>query len=445
MGSKRQSKTLSVIPTNTNEKGIVLVGTIALVAILALLGTVGVVTTSTEIIISKNYKTSVQARYVSEAGIHRTIGMLNSGPGWIEGLTDPTIDAFPGDNSFGNGTYVVKVYEDDPTPGKVRILTTGDVNGSSSTFEAIVSPQSYKILDYATFDCGDITLKVSENNVINGDVFVNGNLDLEDAGIQQIIGDVYATGDIVIGGVSSITGNAYANGNIDLESSASPYNIDGDAKAKGSVSGDWDKVSGNVSDGVSPDPVTNLCDAAHLGGITITSEEIQDFRDEAFSSGTYIDGNYEYDTSDNFTGIVHITEDLEITADSTFSGNVIFIVDGNVDISGSLTTTNGSYVNFLVPNGNFKVKGGGNIVIDGTVLVGTVTVDDEGKVISVSGGDVKVTEDSNLTVNGSVIAVAGNTDTGLGGTFVVNYQSSDDNDLISSGSYAMMQWREIRN
>jgi hypothetical protein len=406
---------------------------------------VGVVTTSTEIIISKNYKTSVQARYVSEAGIHRTIGMLNSGPGWIEGLTDPTIDAFPGDNSFGNGTYVVKVYEDDPTPGKVRILTTGDVNGSSSTFEAIVSPQSYKILDYATFDCGDITLKVSENNVINGDVFVNGNLDLEDAGIQQIIGDVYATGDIVIGGVSSITGNAYANGNIDLESSASPYNIDGDAKAKGSVSGDWDKVSGNVSDGVSPDPVTNLCDAAHLGGITITSEEIQDFRDEAFSSGTYIDGNYEYDTSDNFTGIVHITEDLEITADSTFSGNVIFIVDGNVDISGSLTTTNGSYVNFLVPNGNFKVKGGGNIVIDGTVLVGTVTVDDEGKVISVSGGDVKVTEDSNLTVNGSVIAVAGNTDTGLGGTFVVNYQSSDDNDLISSGSYAMMQWREIRN
>ncbi|KKL65747.1 hypothetical protein LCGC14_2151860, partial [marine sediment metagenome] len=60
-----------MISKNENEKGIVLIGAIALIAILALLGTVGIVTTTTEIIISKNHKTSVQARYITEAGIHR--------------------------------------------------------------------------------------------------------------------------------------------------------------------------------------------------------------------------------------------------------------------------------------------------------------------------------------------------------------------------------------
>jgi hypothetical protein len=100
----------------------------------------------------------------------------------------------------------------------------------------------------------------------------------------------------------------------------------------------------------------------------------------------------------------------------------------------------GSSVIFLVPNGSFKVKGGGNVVIDGTVLVGTVYPDG-----TKTGVNVKVSEDSNLTVNGRVIVVNGNTDAEFGGTFVVNYPSSDDTDLISSGSYAMLHWREIRN
>ncbi len=447
MDSKRQSKSLSVKPTNANEKGIVLVGAIALVAILALLGTVGVVTTSTELIISKNHKTSVQARYVAEAGIHRSIGMLNSSPGWIDGI-DPTINAFSGDDSFGNGTYDVKVYEDDPTQGKVRILTTGDVNGSSSTFEAIVTPETYGILDYATFDCGDISLKLSPDNVITGDVFVDGTLDLEDSGVQLIIGDVYARGDIIIGGTSSITGNAFANGNIDVESDAI-LNIDGNATAGGVVTGPvgWEsKVSGTVSNGASPDPVEDLCNGTDLAAITITSEEIQNFRDNY----DYTFVNYEYTTSDNFTGIIYISGDFELLTDSTYSDNVVIVVDGVVDITGSLTrhasASAGSSVVFIVPNGDFNVKGGGNVVIDGTVLVGTVDSDGSNPI----GGNIDVTEDSNLTVNGNIIAVntaigKGNTDAGTGGTFVVNYQSQDDSDLTKPGTYAMLHWREIRN
>jgi hypothetical protein len=363
--------------------------------------------------------------------------MLNSSPGWIAGLADPTSDAFPGDNSFGNGTYVVKVYEDDPIPGKIRIITTGDVNGSSSTFEAVVSPQPLEILDYASFDCGNITLKDSDFNVIQGDVFVNGNLDLEESGIQEIQGDVYATGDIVIGGESFITGDAYANGNIDLLSSAIP-NIAGTATAGVAFDGPGTVTGDKI---LTPDTVENLCDGTNLAGLTITSDEIQNLR----VNPDYTFGNYEYMTADNLAGIVHIAGDFELTVDSTFSEDVIIIVDGSVDISAKLTSTNDSSVTFLVPDGSFKVKGGGDVIIDGTVLVGTVTVDEAGNVISVSGGDVKVTEDSNLTVNGRIIVVNGNTDAESGGTFVVNYQSYEDGDLIKPGTYAMLQWREVRN
>ena len=436
MISKLQLNKSSMISKHENEKGVVLVGTIALVAILALLGTVGIVTTSTEIIISKNHKTSVQARYITEAGIHRTIGMLNSSPGWIAGLSDPTTNAFPGDNSFGNGTYVVKVFEDDPAPGSVRINTTGSVNGSSSTFEAIVTSQKYKILNYSTFNCGNLTLKLSENNVIRGNVFVNGNIELEASGIQQIQGDVYATGTIDIGGTSSITGNAYANGNIDLSSTASP-NIDGNATAGGSVNGT--AVSGTISQGVTPAPVADLCSGTYLAGITMTSEDIQDFRDNA---DTTIVGNYEFDGNNNYTGIVHITGNFELTGNATFSGNVIFIVDGSALITGSLTSSPpGSTVTFLVPTGGFEVKGGGTFTISGTLLVGTVDPDGS----NITGGSIEVTQNSALTVNGNVIAVHGNTDALLGGSFTANHQSPIDSNLIIQGTYTMTQWREIRN
>jgi hypothetical protein len=367
--------------------------------------------------------------------------MLNSSPGWIAGLANPTVDAFPGDNSLGNGTYVVKVFEDDPTPGKIRINTTGNVNGSTSTFEAIVTPQPYKILDYATFNCGNLDLKVSETNVITGDVFVSGNLDMAASGLQQIQdGNVYAMGDIVISGTSSITGgNAFANGNIDLQSAAIPYVIDGTATAKGSVSGDWNKVSGDVSDFVSPDPVENLCGGTNLAGITITSEDILNFRNKA---DTKISGAYTFDSGDNYTGIVHITGNFGLTGNATFSDNVIFIVDGNAEISGSLTSTNGSTVTFLVPTGDFEVVGGGTFTIDGTVLVGTI--DSDGNNPTFSNIDVK--GGSNLIVNGNVIAVNGNTDAkSEGGSFVVNYKSTVDSNLIKPGTYTMTQWREIKN
>ncbi len=445
MNSKRQSKTSGVIPASA-EKGFVLIAVIMLLIILALIGTVAVITTTTEIKISGNYKTRTQSFYIAEAGVHRAIGMLNDATtDWIGGLTEDELatNVFPGGNSLGNGTYIVTISKDDPTLGSVRINSTGSATTSSSTVEAIVTLQYYDILNYGTFDCGDLVLKEGETNKISGgDVFVSGNLDLEATGNHQIQdGDVYVMGNININGISSITGgNAFANGNINVLSSVSPT-IDGNATAGGVVSGSvgWeDKVSGNVSDGVSA-PVTNQCSGTNLSDITITSDVIQGFRDNAT---TTISGDYTFDSGHNYTGIVHITGNFELTGNETFSGNVIFIVDGNANITGSLNSNPpGSNITFLVPTGNFDVKGGGNFTIDGTLLVGTVDPDGN----NITGGNISIVDGSNLTVNGNVIAINGNTDTSSGGAFTVNYQSPNDSNLMEPNSYKMTQWREIRN
>ena len=425
-----------------NEKGLVLIAALALIAILALVATLSVTTTYTDIKISSNYKTSVQSFYIAEAGVHRAIGMLNDATtDWIDNIDKA--DAFFGDNSLGNGTYVVKVFENDPVSGSVRINSTGNVTGSSSTVEVIVTKQYYDVfLNYAIFVCGNLDLKEGETNIISGgDVFVNGDLVLEASGTHQIQnGNVYAMGDIKINGSSSITGgNAFANGDIDVLSSASP-NIGGNATTgTGGVVSDWDEVSGNVYEGVSPDPVINLCSGTNLADIIITSEDIQNLRDNAT---TTINDDYKFNSAHNYTGIVHITDNFKLKEDATFSGNVIFIVDGNVEIKGSLTSSPpGSTVTFLVPNRNFKVKGGGTFTIDGTVIVGTVNQDGSG----VTGGKIEVKDGSNLIVNGNVIAVNGDIDASSGGAFTINYQSPNDSNLIAPNNYTMTQWREVSN
>ena len=61
-----------------DEKGLVLVVSLMMVAVIMLLGTTAVMTTSTDMKISANYKTGNQAFYVSEAGIEEARGRLKA-------------------------------------------------------------------------------------------------------------------------------------------------------------------------------------------------------------------------------------------------------------------------------------------------------------------------------------------------------------------------------
>jgi hypothetical protein len=76
MNLKRQSKISSTQAQCRDEKGLVLIAAIALMAILALVAIISVTTTHTDIKISSNYKTSIQASYAAQAGIEEARARL---------------------------------------------------------------------------------------------------------------------------------------------------------------------------------------------------------------------------------------------------------------------------------------------------------------------------------------------------------------------------------
>jgi len=445
MNLTRKTKNLSLRSACGNEKGIVLAVVLMFLAILAAMGSSAVVMTRADIKVSGNYNHNMQSFYTAESGLQRAVGSLNTTTTWIDGLTD-TSDAFTGDNSFGNGYYVVEVFPDDPTFPSVRIRSTGDVPATSSlsTVEAVATPEFFPILDFATFSCGNLILKDGVDNLIDGgDVFVSGNIDLSASGTHRIQnGNVLSLGNININGTSSITGgNAFANGNMDLLSSNVP-NIGGDATAGSNVSGGG-TVSGQTWANTSPLPVTNYCLGTELANIAITSDVMQLYRDNAT---TTISGNYTVPDGAvvTYTGIVHITQNFTLMGNAVFTGNVIFVVDGNADIvgPGSLTSNPpGFSASFLVPTGNWEVTGGGSVTIDGIVHVGTVNPDGS----NISGGDIYIRDNANLTINGSVVSANGNTDAGSGGVLTVNYQATNDINLTRPGSFNLTSWREVNN
>lgn len=421
-----------------NERGVILAISLMILVLLVGAGVGAIVSMQTDLKTSGNLKTATQSFYIAEAGLQRAIRNLNKITNWIGSLSDPTTNAFPSDNSLGNGTYVVKVFENDPSSPNVRIRSTGNIAGSSSTVEAVATPKFFGILGYATFNCGNLELEGGVNDLISGgDVFVDGNIELEASDKIQN-GNALATGNLEIEDTSSITGgNVSANGNIKLESSAVP-NIGGNATAGGNISGGG-TVTGTQNQNVSPDPVTNQCIGTNLAALAITSDVIQNFRNNAT---TTITGNYTVSSGSSitYTGIVHITGNFELEGNANFSGNVVFVVDGNAEIQGSFTSNPpGSTVTFLVPTGNFEVEGGGSFTIDGLLHVGTVDQDGNNR----TGGNVEVEGGSSLTVNGSVIALDGNTEADPGGSFTVNYQPPTDSNLIKPGSFTITRWNDV--
>jgi Tfp pilus assembly protein PilX len=87
--------TLNIWSIHLNQNGMVTAVALLLMAVLALLGTAAVVVTSTDILISGNYKASEQAFYAAEAGVEETRARLRSTAGAnLIADTSPTATAW---------------------------------------------------------------------------------------------------------------------------------------------------------------------------------------------------------------------------------------------------------------------------------------------------------------------------------------------------------------
>ncbi len=104
-----------------NEKGIVLVISVLMLAVLAALGTTAVMQTSTDLKISSNYKTSRQAFYDADAGVQYALAMIEAGL-----KASPQTFTLPSAGSPATLTYTT------PTGFSFTISTISKNSGSST-------------------------------------------------------------------------------------------------------------------------------------------------------------------------------------------------------------------------------------------------------------------------------------------------------------------------
>ena len=175
------------IPTDCNEKGLVLIAALALISILALMATLSVTTTYTEIKISSNYKTSVQSFYVAEAGVQHAKAELKTVA--FDDVLNGNYGGSPGVLNFGavyfaNGTYSVTVQDNDedgdgdPCPDDpddnclddsdniVNIIATGTLpDGSRSSVELKISKAPLPHIPAAVTIIGEADTWISNNSL----------------------------------------------------------------------------------------------------------------------------------------------------------------------------------------------------------------------------------------------------------------------------------------
>ena len=145
---------MKIVQHIENEQGMVLLTSLMLMVILFILGTTAYLISSNDLKIGGNYKTSKQAFYVAEAGIEHAIGVLKkkkdytpildgtdtatSGPGILTKIGS-------GPKSFADGTYEVLVFDNDDGDSdltvdadqKVYITSTGTKDGATATIQVL--------------------------------------------------------------------------------------------------------------------------------------------------------------------------------------------------------------------------------------------------------------------------------------------------------------------
>jgi hypothetical protein len=402
------------------EKGAALVIAMLLLVVLTLLGIAAIRTASSDIKIAANDKAAKQAFFLAEAGIERAMAELNYGD--VDPPANNEDPAVTLSGTLPTGSYDVSITRIDADT--LSISSTGTTTNNRGRKTIVISVREKElhpeIYNFALFVKGNIELG-GNNSVYNGGpIYSGGNITISTSNAVKD-GDVLADGNVIFSeGDSSISnGSVRANGDIELTNQSNKVRIDGgDAIAAGSIYGSG-QVTGSKTENVSPNPVKPL--SYYEDNYKVTEDQFNQYRTQAEEAGTYHEGDLTL-TGGEYTGIHYVNGNLDIHGD--FTGDAIFVVTGNLIVSGNVTSTGSDNYAFVV-GGNVDTSGLGNGSIDGVIY---------------SNGDFDVS--GNPIVNGSVVSFGENGITGTG-TFTINYTPPTSTSLPGPPqySYSIVSWQ----
>ncbi|KAB2836913.1 MAG: hypothetical protein F9K48_00560 [Candidatus Brocadia sp.] len=419
---------------NKQDKGIVLIATLALIAIITLISTTAFYTTNTDIKISGNYKTSTQAFYFAEAGIHDGIGRLMLGdisdsgakedPNWN---TASTYSSSGLNNSFTVTHHVIggSVVTDDSGTPLFLISSTGTSSASTKQIETVVRLIYALPFTMALAGCDGVTI---ESNVFTdsynsslgsyaSQVIPSGTRkDAQNNPWARDRGNVStanADTDVIIDGNAQIHGSAKATRYVGISGIGIPTTGLGTPDNLTGYKGSPDTNSSNAIIYGSPteNNPTTPCDPLDTPTIFTTADDIVTTNNNAgLSNPPYNPGSkaFDLDSNDSFTlGIAgqirnyHFTSfNLDSNSILTINGEVTCYVSGNFNLSSNakITLTSGSKLAIFVTGTidfNSNIVTNPNEPMDFTIYSSAT---------SSSNTNYKVNLDSNTELVGTIYA-----------------------------------------
>ena len=335
-----------------NEKGMVLVVGLLLIVVLMLLGTTAVLTSTTDMKISSNYKSGSQAFYIAEAGIERAREnvrqAINLGPSLSQilaarvGGTGVLSDSSTITNFYANGTFV-----------------TDDVPFIASTS---YGAGSYRV--YLTNDATDGVTSVTDTNyqvtLTSFGFGPNNSFTVIQVSIRMIVPPNLPAPITLPGPNATFDG---PNANVaDVTGGTKPAICVDNATAAASVKGGipanrYDNYTGScastpcIEAQTIPSPWGNKADLLELYADLKAAADFTSPSDTGFTLGTtsnrrivVIDGGYSYTGAG--AGILVVTDELVLQGKFDYDGIIIAVGNGRVirKGAGSGTITGGIVV-----------------------------------------------------------------------------------------------------
>ncbi|MFH1353832.1 MAG: hypothetical protein ABIH36_00935 [bacterium] len=218
------------------EKGVVLIITSSVLAILLFLGAYFLNFTLTEFRISQSEIVSTQSYYLAEAGINEAIWKLKNDPEWkVNFEAEPGcyywVDSFSrGGDLFPKGSYQVQIQNSDCARGGITATSTMDL-ADGKFAQRVVEIEVFKSMGSFTEDSAVLTGGSSENVDINssivlvydGNIFSNNNINIgwfsdvdvfDNLNTEEIEGRILAGGNLSVSSGSSLSATATCAKNV---------------------------------------------------------------------------------------------------------------------------------------------------------------------------------------------------------------------------------------
>lgn len=331
-----------------NEKGAVLVTALLIMAVLSLIGAAATMTSSIEMNIAGNQKTSTQAFYVAEAGLERFRTENVNDSDWGDSVILPNADL------GSDGHYEVTVV-DPPTPtvDEITVRSEGTFSGAKKILQACYQrdlKEAFKKCLFADTQDIDLITKSGGNNspkYIDGDIHSNTDVNGDLKGDHYIDGYVSAVG--LVDGISAtdLSDEDGSGNNLGTEPSAAEVSF---------PEIDFNKLSTEADETIIPFGGTYLIDSSNTDDwLTNSSEKI-----------IYIDGDVKISNSSIFDDkIIVATGDIEV---DLWKGNTSNIVNASLIAQGKIAINEWS-------GGHSEERGVRGLIYSASNAADAITVD----------------------------------------------------------------------